>query len=277
MMPLTFAHQTTSVFSLLIPVIITVFLLLIPTIIIEPFLLQTFLKKSWSELCKFCTITNLISSLSGILFAVFARNPMPIFIVLPCWLAFPIVIIWIENVTYRKYWKETHKAKLLGTLIIINLISYIFFSVFTLVIISPPIDDAYMHRLRCTNNLKQIGLGLAMYGSDYKDFLPNNSGIKGFKQLRNYSLNNDVFRCPSTTTPHGDDNQKLTIENVDYIYQGGLKFNDKDAKTPLAWDKPTNHEDYGNVVFLDGHVSGFKGKDWMEQAGIKKTAAQQKK
>lgn len=120
-----------------------------------------------------------------------------------------------------------------------------------------------------------------MYGLDYKDFLPNKSGIKGFEQLQNYSLIHDVFRCPSSDTLERKVKPKLTEKNLDYIYRSGLKISDDKkidySKIPVVWDKPTNHEDYGNVVFLDGQVKGFSGADWMEQAGIKKTATQQGK
>jgi len=32
------------------------------------------------------------------------------------------------------------------------------------------------------------------------------------------------------------------------------------------WDKPNNHKNYGNVLFLDGRVQCFSGSDWPEQA-----------
>ena len=124
-------------------------------------------------------------------------------------------------------------------------------------------------RINCSSNLKQIGFALKFYAEDNKNFFPN----EGFEQLRinDYLTDYGIYRCPFSDTVKGKDNQKLTDKIVSYIYQRGLKFNAKDAKTPLAWDKPTNHEDYGNVLFVNGHVKGFKGKDWMEQAGIKKT------
>ena len=109
---------------------------------------------------------------------------------------------------------------------------------------------------------------------DYNGYFPNKSGVKGFEQLRtnDYLTDYGVYLCPSSDTPKGKDNQKLTNETVDYIYQSGLKDseNSDQSKIPLAWDKPENHKNHGNVVFLDGHIKGFKGADWMEQAGIKK-------
>lgn len=35
---------------------------------------------------------------------------------------------------------------------------------------------------------------------------------------------------------------------------------------PIAWDKPQNHTNFGNVLFADGHVKGFVGKDWLAKA-----------
>lgn len=245
------------------------FWLLIPLIIVEPFILERFSKKSLWKLFKFCVIINFISALAGILLSFFAcyLNAIPLY-----WLALIIIIIWIENIIYQKHWKVARKKKLLLTLIIINLITYTISTVPFGFIYSRHAEYEYMKRLRCTNNLKLIGITLMMYADDYKGFLPDKPGIKGFEQLRNYFSGHDAFRCLSCPLTIKQDNQKFIEKNVGYIYLNSLRLNPKDSKTPLVWDKPSNHENYGNVLFLDGHVKGFKGKDWMEQAGIKKKA-----
>ena len=42
------------------------------------------------------------------------------------------------------------------------------------------------------------------------------------------------------------------------------------GKTPILWDKPNTHDKYGNVLFVDGHVKGYAGANWMKSAGIPK-------
>ncbi|HCE45505.1 MAG TPA: hypothetical protein DET40_18350 [Lentisphaeria bacterium] len=34
----------------------------------------------------------------------------------------------------------------------------------------------------------------------------------------------------------------------------------------LMWDKPGNHKDFGNVLYSDGSIRGFEGRDWLEKA-----------
>jgi len=36
-------------------------------------------------------------------------------------------------------------------------------------------------------------------------------------------------------------------------------------------DKPDNHIRYGNVLYSDGHVEGFKDGDWMKKAGLEQS------
>ena len=33
-------------------------------------------------------------------------------------------------------------------------------------------------------------------------------------------------------------------------------------------DKPMNHDNYGHILFIDGHAKGFAGADWMMNAGL---------
>ena len=290
MIPLTFGHQTITVFSKLEPIITLGLSLLIPIIIIESLIMKNYSKRTWWKLFKFCVIINIIASSAAIFFgALFGRSPHVIMVIL-CWVALLVVIIGAENIIYQKCWQVKHKRKLLLALIIINFIAYFIFTASISLMVSSSVKGEYINRLRCTNNLKQIGIGLIMYADDYKGFLPNKSGYKGFEQLRSncYRSYDNVYQCPSCNpspvqpcSVSQAKKQKLTKENVDYIYRSGLKLGDDKktdySKIPVVWDKPTNHENYGNVLFLDGHVKGFEGKDWMEQAGIKKTVSQQKK
>jgi prepilin-type processing-associated H-X9-DG protein len=185
-----------------------------------------------------------------------------------------VTLIIIESIFYCKFEKEREKSEMILLAIVINLIAVILSSPFLLSTTHKP--DKYMFRISCTSNLKLIGLSLKQYAMDYDDWFPDKSGPLGFEKLRStgYLTDYGVYRCPSCKGPRGEGNQKLNNKIVDYVYRSGLKDNDgsDQSKTPLAWDRPTNHENYGNVLFLDGHVKGFHGANWMEQAGIKKTA-----
>jgi len=266
-MPLTIACSPISSLE----IFITIIILLISTIIIEAILLKNILKKNWGESFEFCSIANVASSIAGIIFAfsVFAITSsfghINDIIGMICWILTLAVLIYVENAIARKYWKYIPKKKLFKAVIIVNIVTYIILSIFIFIMPEHGRPRKKARRISCTSNLKQIGLSLTQYAMDNENFFPN----EGWEQLRSndYLTDYGVYNCPSSDTPKGNDNQKLTDEIVDYVYKKGLKDSD-DSKIPLAWDKPGIHEDYGNVLFLDGHVKGFAGADWMEQAGI---------
>jgi prepilin-type processing-associated H-X9-DG protein len=259
------------------------FLLLIPVIIVEALLLISILRTKWLETFKLCAIANIVSTIAGAIFIIleFTTPFVPvigILLIVPGTLG---LSIWIEYEIYKKPWQQVAKRKLLKAVIIVNVITYI-----PLLVLAFHIHDQQYRkrmekprRIASKSNLKQIGLALKQYAMDYNNFLPDKSAAAGFEQLRNSDYLNDygVYVCPFARHKRGKDDQKLTEDIVSYIYKGGYQDSDKKeaSKIPIAWDKPTNHENYGNVLFLDGHVEGFKGADWMEQAGIKKSTIQQ--
>lgn len=119
-------------------------------------------------------------------------------------------------------------------------------------------------RYVCSSNLKQIGLAMKQYAMDNKDWFPDKDGAEGFEQLRREEYLSDykVYVCPGTTARPGKNNMPLTEATVSYVYKGGLKESGEDAHKPLAWDRDSNHENYGNILFVDGHVSGVSGSNW---------------
>lgn len=265
-------------------------LLLIPVIIIEAVLLKLLLKRKWWESFKLCTIANLLSTLAGICFIfiegiLYSSTGIIVAIILfSSFLGALLLSIWLEYAVYKLYWTNILKSKLLIAVAVVNIATYIpliFFAFYIHAKIST--GRVEMRRLSCLSNLKSIGLAFKQYAMDYDGWLPDKSGAEGLEQLRStdYLTDHGVYLCPSTTTQRGKGNQPLTNEIVDYIYQAGLQdppVDGKDSsKIPVIWDKPTNHENYGNVLFLDGHVKGFEGKDWMEQAGIKENTKQRNK
>jgi prepilin-type processing-associated H-X9-DG protein/prepilin-type N-terminal cleavage/methylation domain-containing protein len=159
-------------------------------------------------------------------------------------------------------------------------------------------------RISCTSNLKQIGLSLKQYAMDYADCFPdavrseNASIASGLDKLRtsDYLTDYGVYNCPSTVTTKGSGTQTLTNGAgavvakecaIDYAYAIGLmegnslRFGQSDSA--LSTDRKesasltthnagaANHSDYGNVLFLDGHVKGFPTSKWFANSGCSTT------
>ena len=119
-------------------------------------------------------------------------------------------------------------------------------------------------RISCASNLKSLGLALRMYASDWNEQFPLLDGAAGLELLRSqgYCENHKMYTCPSTKTICGQGYETSLAEDaVDYVYWGGYTEAD-DVAIPVMFDKPGNHREYGNALFIDGHVSGFYGKDW---------------
>jgi prepilin-type processing-associated H-X9-DG protein len=115
-------------------------------------------------------------------------------------------------------------------------------------------------RISCSSNLKQIGLGLLQYSMDHNDKFPVPDGAAGLEQLRkdDYISDPKIYVCPSTDTKSAPMGQPLKEDNVSYVYLGGLT-EENSPETPIAFDKPGNHTNYVNILFLDGHVSKRMG------------------
>jgi len=83
-----------------------------------------------------------------------------------------------------------------------------------------------------------------------------------------YLRNGKVYGCSSYTSVSS------VASHMDYIYVGsGLRDDNSDPKTtPIAFDCPDNHPSgkWVNVLYIDGHVEGHKGKNWEEVTGLKK-------
>lgn len=112
-------------------------------------------------------------------------------------------------------------------------------------------------RISCTSNLKQIGLALKQYAMDHKDNFPTADNSAGLNELvkDDYLVDPKVYNCPSISNPQS--RGALKEANSSYIYIGGLQEG-PNPDFPLAFDKPGNHKAYVNVLFLDGHVRGFR-------------------
>lgn len=114
--------------------------------------------------------------------------------------------------------------------------------------------------ISCSSNLKQIGLGFKQYSMDNDDKFPAADGAEGLEALRkdDYITDTRIYTCPSAKVTPAEEGQPLSEETVSYVYLGGFTESDS-ADMPLAFDKPSNHKDSVNVLYLDGHVAVLKG------------------
>jgi prepilin-type N-terminal cleavage/methylation domain-containing protein/prepilin-type processing-associated H-X9-DG protein len=144
-------------------------------------------------------------------------------------------------------------------------------------------------RANCLSNLKQIGLGVAMYADSYNGRVPLDNGTAGganlgasFNLLSNTITSAKIYTCPS------DSSRKLTATyplttvtsgntNISYAYCPYIIWQDQPdsilaldrmATTTANYTKgakwvasggvssPSPHKDAGgNVLYNDGHVS----------------------
>ena len=145
-------------------------------------------------------------------------------------------------------------------------------------------------RISCASNLKQIGLALKQYAMDYADRFPTvpaqgltsaaNTCSLDLLRAYDYLTDYSVYTCPSTTTTKGTGNVMLNYAlatasppgNLDYAFSNMLMEGSSDqygrADSAIASDRKSNpsggpnHADFGNMLFHDGHVSGFAGATW---------------
>jgi prepilin-type N-terminal cleavage/methylation domain-containing protein/prepilin-type processing-associated H-X9-DG protein len=151
-------------------------------------------------------------------------------------------------------------------------------------------------RISCTSNLKQIGLSMKQYAMDYADCFPDIldgtlDAANGYDLLRtsDYLTDYGVYNCPSTVTRKGSGDDAITFNEddassdlcqTDYSIVYGMmegssnRFGNSDSC--LGTDRmdkgnnsdSANHSDYGNVMFLDGHVKGFPTSKWFGNSGV---------
>ena len=138
-------------------------------------------------------------------------------------------------------------------------------------------------RVTCASSLKQMGLALLMYADDYREALPYNTDFMFSTALPKYNegglallvrngyLNNPkLFICPSTQDQPGTDCSYLYLNDLKKTAGEDLLMQTATTtKIGLLADGAksgiTNHQDFGNVLYGDGHVRGFTGPQWYRQ------------
>ncbi|MCF6175808.1 MAG: DUF1559 domain-containing protein [Victivallaceae bacterium] len=119
-------------------------------------------------------------------------------------------------------------------------------------------------RISCASNLKQIGLGLSRYAVDNDNAYPTAGEAIWLNKIKTYSglRDSNISCCPSSNITPVQKGQPFTQANTSYIYLGSKRISDilRPSYTPIVMDKPGNHTKYINILFVDGHVAGFKGQ-----------------
>jgi len=121
-------------------------------------------------------------------------------------------------------------------------------------------------KISCTSNLKQIGLALRMYSSENNGEFPNKNGRAGLQMLvdSGFLENTHVYTCPSS---RGRVKSKKDVAiHSSYCYAGGLNESSSVASA-LVMDRSNNHDKYGNILYVDGHVKGYAGENWSSHRG----------
>ncbi len=134
-------------------------------------------------------------------------------------------------------------------------------------------------RIACMSHLKQIGLALKQYALDYSQRFPDQGACNGLELLRKktFLIHYKIYTCPTTTTLQnnlGVSNAVLDNTNTDFALAPGMMEGSSDQygrpDSAIASDRTSNpqnvsnHVDYGNILFIGGHVKGFAEKNWYD-------------
>lgn len=161
-------------------------------------------------------------------------------------------------------------------------------------------------RINCTSNLKQIGTAMKMYAGSYSERLPGiparqgghatnaittlgtGSGQNCLEVLRSNDFLTDtaVYVCPSTTavvqkTANGAISYGTDAASCSVTYAFAANMIEGDSQTygradsAIAADianvtdkatKAPNHNNFGNILYQGGHVTGHSGDKWWSAA-----------
>ncbi len=144
-------------------------------------------------------------------------------------------------------------------------------------------------RTTCASNLKQLGLGIAMYSQEWEGWFPydDDSGTDTtdgpLLLYPAYISSPNVFKCPSDkgnprpTTINNSAQNWNNSARMSYAYPrssmaGGYTIKNSRPDLAIMWDlfggssnlsRPGNHiPDGGNILWTDGHVKWLAQQEW---------------
>lgn len=121
------------------------------------------------------------------------------------------------------------------------------------------------NRTVCRSNLRHLVQALKLYAQDYDDQYP--APHHWVRSVSTYTDSLSVFFCPSDDRPRSK--QERTGVRVSYWYTPPDRGRDESSTAVfgdiLYSNWLGNHEDGGNVAYLDGHVVWRNVAQWQEE------------
>ncbi len=146
-------------------------------------------------------------------------------------------------------------------------------------------------RASCTNNLKQIGNALEFYCQTATGQLRPHGVLRSGKSASTFDAagaeaamdilrseghltDHKVYVCPSSTVSAGKNTDTLTFSTASasanlsygYTYVTAQYSAASAVSGDLTGDDvnsgKANHEDFGNLLYADGHVKGYAANKW---------------
>ena len=107
---------------------------------------------------------------------------------------------------------------------------------------------------QCAGNLKMIGLGLIIYAGDDAEFgyFPGGRDL-GVLHDMDYVANGKIYACPDDATP------STFASTTRYRYIGAGLTDSSPNQHDMVLAYCDQHDDWINVLYVDGHVKGQKG------------------
>jgi prepilin-type N-terminal cleavage/methylation domain-containing protein/prepilin-type processing-associated H-X9-DG protein len=128
-------------------------------------------------------------------------------------------------------------------------------------------------RIKDAANLKQIGNALSLYAQDSRwsgDFPEGSTSATQAGGL--YLLSDELKNEKILIDPSSGNKASTTWTSTmvcDYVYIGDLNESPStgsvkgtEVDSGIVSDSLESHNDYGNILYVDGHVDGFNADDW---------------
>jgi prepilin-type processing-associated H-X9-DG protein len=128
------------------------------------------------------------------------------------------------------------------------------------------------NRVRCSSNLRQIGMGIELYANDHQGKYPDDIQ----ELIVKADIHPEVLICPSSihekatgaTIAEAAENARKDL-HYSYIYLGKGLVKPVNPELVIAYERPGNHDSDGmNVLFGDGHC------EWFNEPSMRKLLAQ---